>query len=337
MFKRQTRARSLSNNKFVLGHSALLVALSTSVLSLVLVSCAQSMVDSDYPQPAYTKFSFDEPSTFHWANEQQKATLRTIAEAEFSLDHLAQEDQDLLDEALRYSGVEVHHACVIDQNTRAKFRAFFGRWAPDRYVRYHPTRGLKDLKESQDEELIQSEWKRIYTDISEYPYPFSEAQVLSKVVPIDLSSIQLQSRTDTTAQYTGLPSRLLIASVAEDNIVEREDLAIDFSVNLESKRITTLSLYLPKSVRVYRGIRLQTLSIIYEFENDPISNRNVLVSMRQTMKGRIWFLFRPKLSVVSKLSYVKCEDEAVTQSYLYESVDAIRAIGRDSDDTHEAL
>lgn len=326
MFKRQTKVRARSNVQFELRHSALLVVLSTAVLSQTLVSCAQSMVDSEYVQPTVKKFSFNEPSSFHRANEQQKATLRTIAEAEFSLDQLAQEDQDLLDEALRYSGVEVHHACVIDQNTRAKFRAFFGRWAPDKYVRYHPTRGFKDLKKSQDEELIQSEWKRIYTDISEYPYPFSEAQVLAKVVPIDLSSIQLQSRSNTTAQYTGLPSMLFTASVAEDNIVEREDLAIDFSVNLETKRITTLTLYLPKSVRVYRGIRLQKLSITYEFENDSISNRNVLASMQQTMKGRIWFLFRPKLSVVSKLKNVECLEEAASQSYLYESIDAIKAL-----------
>lgn len=326
MFNRKTKVRSVINEKIVLGHSALLVVLSTAVLSLTLVSCAQSMVDSEYVQPTFKQFSFNEPSSFHWANEQQKATLRTIAEAEFSLDHLAQEDQDLLDVALRYSGVEVHHACVIDQYTRAKFRAFFSRTATDRNVRYHPTRGFKDLKKSQAEELIHSEWQRIYTDIAEYPYPFSEAQVLVKVVPIDLSSIQLQSRTGTTARYTGLPSMLLTASVAEDNIVEREDLAIDFSVNLETKRITTLTLYLPKSVRVYRGIRLQTLSITYEFENDPISNRNVLTSMQQTMKGRIWFLFRPKLSVVSELKYVECLEEAVSRSYLYESIDAIKAL-----------
>ena len=203
---------------------------------------------------------------------------------------------------------------------------FFYRSATDRNVRYHPTRGFKDLKKSQDEELIPSEWQRIYTDIAEYPYPFSEAQVLVKVVPIDLSSIQLQSRSDTTAQYKGLPSVLLTASVAEDNIVEREDLAIDFSVDLETKRITTQTLYLPKSVRVYRGIRLQTLSVTYEFENDPISNRNVLTSMQQTMKGRIWFLFRPKLSVVSKLKYVECLEESASQSYLYESIDAIKAL-----------
>ena len=331
MFKRQTKVRARSNVQFELRHSALLIVLSTVVLSQTLVSCAQSMVDSEYVQPTVKKFSFNEPSSFHWANEQQKATLRTIAEAEFSLDQLAQEDQDLLNEALRYSGVEVHHACVIDQNTRAKFRAFFSRTATDRNVRYHPTRGFKDLKKSQDEELIQSEWKRIYTDISEYPYPFSEAQVLAKVVPIDLSSIQLQSRSDTTAQYTGLPSMLLTASVAEDNIVEREDLAIDFSVNLETKRITTLTLYLPKSVRVYRGTRLQKLSITYEFEDNSISNRNVLASMQQTMKGRIWFLFRPKLSVVSKLQYIECLEEAPNQSYLYESLDSINSLGFDSD------
>lgn len=277
----------------------------------------------------HKSFSINEPSTFHRANEQEKATLRSIAEKEFSLDHLVQEDQDLLDEALRFSGVEVHHSCVIDETTRAKFRAFLVRRALDRNARYHPTLGHKDLSESQDEEQIRNGWKKQFSDVSEYPYPFSEAQVLSKVVPIDLSSIQLQSRSDTTAQYTGLPSRLLTASVADDNIVEREDLKVDFTVNLETKRVTTLTLYLPKSVRVYRGISLRELSITYKFENDAISERNVLVSMDQTMKGRIWFTFRPNLTVQSKFSYVECEEEVVRQSYLYESIDAIGALGQD--------
>ena len=329
MFRRQTNARCLKYDEFEVGRWGILVFLSVLVLSLTLVSCAQTTVTFKYTQRVHKSFSFNEPSTFHRGNEQQKATLRSIAEKEFDLDHLAQEDQDLLDNALRYSGVEVHHSCVIDEITRAKLRAFLVRWAPERrHVRYHPTLGYKDLLASQDEQ-IQNGWKKQFSDVSEYPYPFSEAQVLSKVVPIDLSSIQLQDRSDSTATYTSLPSRLLIASVAEDNIVEREDLKVDFVVNLETKRVTTLTLYLPESVRVYRGISLRELSITYKFENDAISDRNVLVSMDQTMKGRIWLTFRPNLTVQSKFSYVECEEEVVKQSYLYESIDAIRALGQD--------
>ncbi len=329
MFRRQTNARCLKYDEFEVGCSGILVFLSVVILSLTLVSCAQTTVNFTYVKRVQKSFSFNEPSTFHRANKQQKATLRSIADKEFSLDHLAKEDQDLLDEALRYSGVEVHHSCVIDETTRAKLRAFLVRWAPDRNVRYHPTHGYKDLLESRDNEQTQSGWQKQYSDVAEYPYPFSEAQVLSKVVPIDLSSIQLQSRSDTTAQYSGLPSRLLIASVAENNIVDREDLKVDFTVNLETKRVTSLTLYLPESVRVYRGISLRELSITYKFENDAISDRNVLVSMDQTMKGRIWLTFRPNLTVQSKFSYVECEEEAVRQSYLYESIDAIRALGQD--------
>ena len=329
MFRRQTNARCLKYVEFELGRSGILVFLSVLVLSLTLVSCAQTTISFKYVKRVHKSFSFNEPSTFHRANEQQKATLRAIAEKELSLDHLSREDQDLLDEALRYSGVEVHHSCVIDETTRAKLRAFLVRWAPDRNVRYHPKHGYKDLLQSRDNEQTQSGWQKQYSDVAEYPYPFSEAQVLSKVVPIDLSSIQLQSRSDTTAQYSGLPSRLLIASVAENNIVEREDLKVDFTVNLETKRVTSLTLYLPESVRVYRGISLRELSITYKFENDAISDRNVLVSMDQTMKGRIWLTFRPNLTVQSKFSYVECEEEVVKQSYLYESVDAIRALGQD--------
>lgn len=329
--KRQTNVRCVNNVRLAVGRSALLVLLSTTAISLTIVSCAQSMVDTEHDQHANNKFSFNEPSTFHWGNEQQKATLRSIADNEFSMDHLAQEDQDLLDEALRYSGVEVHHACVIDQSTRAKFQAFLGRWAHDTKVRYHPTLGSRDLSEPQDDERQQLGWKKLFTEISDYPYPFSEAQVLSKVVPIDLSSIQLEGRSDTTARYTGLPSRLLIASVAEDNIVEREDLSVDFIVDLQSKRVSTLTLYLPKSVRVYRGISLRVLNLTYEFEYEAVSKRNVLVSLHQTMNGRIWLLFRPKLTMQSKLSYVECEEEAVSQSYLYESMDAIRVLEEGSD------
>ena len=278
-----------------------------------------------------TRFSFNEPSSFQYGNAKQKATLQTIAETEFSLEHLAQEDQVLLAEALRFSGVEVHRACVIDQNTCARFRAFLGRWAQDKIVRYHPAHGFKNLLESQNDELTFSGWKKLFTDFSDYPYPFSEAEVLPKVVPIDLSSIRLLDRSETAARFAGYPSRLLIASVAEDNIVEREDLAVDFLVDLQSKRITSQTLYLPKSVSVYRGIRLQALSIKYKFEYDAISNRHVLNSVHQAMKGRIWFLFRPKLTVLSTLSYVDCVDEVNSQSYLYESIDAIRALGVGSD------
>ncbi len=287
------------------------------------------MVESQYTQPVHKTFSFNEPSTFHRASEQHKATLRAIAENEFSLDHLAQEDQDLLNEALRYSGVEVHHACVIDQNARANFRAFFGRWAHDRNVRYHPTHGFKNLLDVKGDEGERNEWQKLITDAADYPYPFSESEVLPKVVPIDLSSIQLQDRSDSTARYTSLPSALLIASVAEDNIVERKDLKVDFIVNLKMKRVTSLTLYLPMPVSVYTGISLRELKITYKFEDDAISDRNVLVSMNQTMKGRIWLLFRPKLAVLTKLSYVECAEEAVRQSYLYESIDAIRALGQD--------
>lgn len=287
------------------------------------------MVESKYTQPRHGTFSFNEPSTFHRASEQHKATLRSIAESEFSLDHLAQEDQDLLDEALRYSGIEVHHACVIDQHTGANFGAFLGRWAHDRNVRYHPTHGSKNLLDVKGDEGERTGWQKLITDAADYPYPFSESEVLYKVVPIDLSSIQLHDRSDSTATYTGLPSRLLIASVAEDNIVERKDLKVDFTVNLKTKRVTSLTLYLPKPVRVYRGISLRELNITYKFEDDDTSDRNVLVNMNQSMKGRIWLLFRPKLNVQTKLSYVECEEEAVAQSYLYESIDAIRALGQD--------
>ena len=329
MVKRQVRVRRINDEEFEVGRFGLLFLLSVSVLSLTCGSCAQPMVNSDYTPRARSSFSFNEPSTFHRANEQQKATLQSIAENEFNMDHLAQEDRDLLNEALRYSGVEVHHVCVIDQHTRANFGAFLGRWAHARNVRYHPTYGSKNLLDEKGDVGERTGWQKLITDAADYPYPFSESEVLSKVVPIDLSSIQLHDRSDSTATYTSLPSRLLIASVAEDNIVEREYLKVDFIVNLKTKRVSSLTLHLPKPVRVYRGISLRELSITYKFEDDTISDRNVLVSMDQTMKGRIWLLFRPKLAVQSKFSYVECEEEAVKQSYLYESIDAIRALGQD--------
>ena len=321
----------LRNGESSIRRRTALVFCCSVLLGLTIASDTALMANTDYNRTESNKFSFNEPSTFSYASDQQKETLRSIAEEEFSLDHLTQEDQDLLDEALRYSGVEVHPACVIDQHTCARFRAFLGRWAPDRDVRFHPAHGFKDLLKSQDSELLVSEWTMIVSDIAEYPYPFSEAQVLPKAIPLDLSSIRLRNRTNTTASFTGYPSRLLIESVAEDNIVARKDLAVDFVIGLNSKRVTTQSLYLPKPVRVHRGVSLRELSITYKFENDEISNRNVLVSMNQTMKGRIWVLFRPKLIVESKLSYVECVEEAVSQSYLYESIDAIRALGVGSD------
>ena len=303
-----------------------LVSLVGALLSPTALAEVETMEIAEANLAGSQRFSFNEPSTFRYGTDEQKATLRSISEQEFSLAHLTQEDQDLLNEALRYSGVEVHHTCVIDRVTSAGIRAFLGRWNPDEHARYHPLHGSKMLNGTEDAQQDEPEWTTIATDFSEYPYPFSEAQVLPKAVPIDLSSIQPKDRSNTSVVFTGYPSRLLVEQVGEDNIVEREDLAVDIEVDLQSRRVLSTALYLPKPVRVHRGISLRELSITYKFENDAVSNRNVLISMHQTMKGRIWLLVRPKLTVDTDLSYVECFAETADQSYLYRSIDAIAAL-----------
>ena len=305
--------------------------------SLVALASCQSMRGtenmemslSSNHQPNGEMFSFNEPVTFQYATDEQKATLRSIAKEEFSLEHLQQEQQDLLNEALQYSGIEVHKSCVIERSTNGKIWALLRRWVPEENVTYHPTLGSKEIpqEEGQGESKEAPEWKTVHGDYVEYPYPFSEVMVLPKAIPVNMSTIRLVREVDSYVTFSAKPSSLLMAKLSEkDRIVSENDLVIQFVVDKQSKRIKRQSMYLEDSVRVIRGIRIKELSVDYEFEEDPISNRNVLTNMSHTLRGNIWWVVRPRLAIDTGLNYVECLAEPTDQSYLYASMDAIRAL-----------
>ena len=305
--------------------------------SLVALASCQSMrgtesaemsISFDH-QPNGEMFSFNEPVTFQYATDEQKATLRSIAEEEFSLEHLPQEQQDLLNEALQYSGVEVHKSCVIERSTNGIIWALLRRWSPEENMSYHPTLGSREIpqEEGKGENNEPPKWKTVYGDYVEYPYPFSEAMVLPKAIPVNMSTIRLVQEDDSEVSFTAKPSSLLMAKLTEkDRIVSEDDLVIDFVVDRQTKRIRRQSMYLEDSVRVYRGIRIKELSVDYEFAEDPISNRNVLTSMSHTLRGNIWWVVRPRLAIDTGLNYIECLAEPNDRSYLYASMDAIRAL-----------
>lgn len=286
------------------------------------------MSKSSNQGPKLEKFSFNDPVTFHFGNEEQKAKLRSIAEEEFSLDHLSKEDQDLLNEALQYSGVEVHKSCVIERSTNGKIRAFLGRWNPEEHMTYHPSLGSKGIahdEKPKDDEL--PDWKTVVGDYVEYPYPFSEEMVIPKAIPVNMSTIRLVSRDESEVRFTARPSSLLMAKLSEaDQLVSEEDLAIEFVVDKKSKRISKQSMSLEHPVRVYRGIGIRELSVSYEFAIDPISRRHVMTNMSHTLRGNIWWVVRPSLAIDTDLNYIECLEEPTNRSYLYASMDAIRAL-----------
>ncbi len=304
--------------------------------SLVVLASCQSMSGTENEemsiaseqQPYGKKFSFNEPVTFQYGNDEQKATLRSIAEEEFSLEHLSQEQQDLLNEALQYSGVEVHKSCVIERSTNGKIWALLRKWSPEEYMTYHPSLGTREIpKAGKEESGEERKWKAVLGDYVEYPYPFSESMVLPKAIPVNMSTIRLVHEDDSEVSFTAKPSSLLMAKLTEeDRIVSESDLVIDFVVDKKSKRLSRQSMYLEDPVRVLRGIRIKELNVDYEFAEDPISNRNVMTRMSHTLRGNIWWVVRPHLAIDTGLNYVECLTEPTDQSYLYASMDAIRAL-----------
>lgn len=312
------------------------VATYCALVALVALASCQSMSGSENMEmtnsanqgPKQEKFNFNDPVTFHFGNDAQIAKLRSIAEEEFSLDHLSKEDQELLNEALQYSGVEVHKSCVIERSTNGKIRAFLGRWNPEEHMTYHPSLGSKGISHDEkpkDDEL--PDWKTIVGDYVEYPYPFSEEMVIPKAIPVNMSTIRLVSRDEFEVHFTARPSSLLMAKLEEtDRIVTEKDLAIDFVIDKMSKRISRQAMYLEHPVRVQRGISISELNVDYEFAIDPISNRHVMTTMSHTLRGNIWWVVRPSLAVDTDLNYLECLEEPNDRSYLYASMDAIQAL-----------
>ena len=272
--------------------------------------------------PRLSKFSFNEPSTFHLGNAKQRQYLVETLEREFSLTHLPESHRQLIEEALRHSGVEVHNACEIERKSDTNIRAFFRRWSPQEHHLYHPELGLKNLNKT-EEDSSDLDWQPHYDDLTEFAYPFAEPQVVPKAVPVNLSSVHVVQESEDSIELTAEPSRLLVAKIPNDNIVDIQDLVIDFKVNQHTRRVTEMQLRLREPIRVYRGIKLNELTLNFEFGDDLVSGRNVLLHTNQTMRGRLWATFRPRLQIHSQLTYNQCHADIPTQSYLFESMASI--------------
>ena len=291
------------------------------------------MTSNDQATNNHDRFSYGEPSTFQSGTDAQQNTLRAIGEEEFSLNHLPEEERNLVEEALRKSAIEVQHSCVIEKYGGGTYRAFFNRKDMQEHLRFSPGIGVTDLLTEGKDKPQSPEWKKIEGDYTDYPYPLSDAEGLPKVVPVNLSSIRAVDHSATHISFTAQPSALLFAGMApKDRILSRQDLAIDFDVDRETVRVTRQSMYIRKPTRVYFGIKITDLVVTYNFDHDPVVDRNVLTNMHHVMKGSIGLVFRPQFSVDTKLTYIECTGEAKNRSYLFESMDAISALAQSSGD-----
>ena len=272
-------------------------------------------------------FSFGEPASFQAGTDAQKQILKDIAASEFSLEHLPEYERDLAYEALGKSGVEVQDACAVDMHVAGSLGAFFVRHKRQESTRFHPDYGVFEVPSETKEETEAEAWKRVAGDYTEYPYPFGDARLIPKVVPVNLSSVRVIDSDETSVTYDAKPSALLFMKMRpEERILDDGQLGVRFEVDRTSRRVTRLTLYLPEGARVYRGIRITNLQFEFEFEEDENLERNVLKRVNHAMKGRIWGLFRPNFSFTTDLSYANCNGARNENSYLVAAIDSIQAL-----------
>lgn len=275
-----------------------------------------------------TAFSYLDPTTFHAASAEQQNSLKTIAKDEFDLSNLPVSDQALLKEALRYSGVEVHRACVVDVLVDGTVGAFLRRFHQQEHRRFNPQLGVLELMPQKDPGN-DSTWKPIQGEHTAYPYPFGDQPLIPKLIPVNLSTIQPQEREDSIATYIARPSALLFANEpAETRILSPDDLIVEMSVDTVRKRLTKLVLRLVKPTKVYFAVRINSIKITYEFVQDENLGSNVLSHIEASMKGRLGGVFRPNFDVSTSLQYSDCMMQN-SESYLFASVDSIRNLTED--------
>ena len=280
--------------------------------------------------------------------------LRAIAAKEFTLNHLDPADRNLLDEALRHSGIEVHHHCIVEQKAEQTEKyLLMPRQHQKFHVRHHPSLGFKDLSSSEEPETGEPEWKDVPNPPTQYPFPFELAlddDILSihRLLPMDLSSVRPVARDDTSVRYTALPSRVLLPTYVMLDIVEvatpvdfemteaqfaeartemqeivegmpRESFSIDFVVDIQSRRMATMTVQAKKTVRV-DSMRIRELKIDYELAWDEIANRHVVKGIREEYRGSLARVLRGRVLFETRFSYVDCLEEPPVWSYLYQQV-----------------
>ena len=276
------------------------------------------------------KFSFLNPDSYHFADEHQKSILKDIYRTEFDLSHLPIEDQELLTEALGKSGVEVQSTCKVHKETTGQLRAFFRKHDEHAKVNYFPAESGKpasmQVYEAEGSPHItqNQEYQPIVGDTADYPYPLSEANVVIKLIPINLSSIEVTQRTDSVAVFKAYPSKILYAKLREeDQLWDLVDTKIEFEVDLARKRLNWLDFALQKPVKAYHFVRVSAFRLRYEFEDNEVVNRNVVKSVEHHMKGRLALVFQPNFDFTNVLTYESCVAPPPTESYLTRAMDSI--------------
>lgn len=272
-------------------------------------------------------FNFGVPESFPYGLDEQKQTLLGIAESEFSLAHLSEHDRDLVHEALGRSGVEVHGGCKIEMEVAGSIGAFFVRRKHRERTRFDPDLGVFEIPSEKKKRTESAAWKKVAGDYTEYPYPFGDARLMPKVIPVNLSSVRIVDRDATHMKFDAKPSALLFLKMRpEDHILNADQLRVAFDVDRASRRVSRLTLYLPESVRVYRGIKITNLKFEYVFEDDRTVGRNVLRRVEHMMKGRIGGVFRPNFTFTTELRYDDCSGSFGERSYLLAAIESIREL-----------
>ena len=310
-------------------HQSLLIRLIAVFWVMISTPCWGSEVTKLVPQmgDSSTMFSFGDPTSFQNGSNEQKQILQDIAKSEFSVDHLGEYERDLVSEALDRSGIEVQDACRVDMNVTGRLGAFFVRYRHQENTRFDPVLGVFETPSEKDRDSASTDWKKINGDYTEYPYPFGDARLIPKVIPVNLSSIRAVDRDETRVKYMAKPSALFFAKMRpEDRILDSEQLSVEFDVDRTTRRVSVLTLFLPEAVRVYRGIKITNLRFEYEFEDDPNAERNVLKRVNHAMKGRIGGIFRPNFALTTELSYMDCSGTTEEHSYLYAAINSVSTL-----------
>ena len=303
----------------------------TKLLAVIGVVIAVECWSSEGGEPkmvdSSSMFNIGDPASFQYGLDEQKRTLLEIAKSEFSLDHLPEHDRNLVYEALGKSGVEVHSGCKIEMEVAGSLGAFLIRRKHRETTRFDPDLGVFEVPAEKKKNAVSAEWKKIDRDYTEYPYPLGDARLMPKVIPVNLSSVRIIDRAEARVKYDAKPSALLFLKMRpEERILNADQLAVEFDVDRTTRRISRLSLYLPESVRVYRGIRITDLKFEYIFEDDRTVGRNVLRRVNHMMKGRIGGVFRPNFAFTTDLSYDDCSGTLGDRSYLLAAIESIREL-----------
>ena len=304
-----------------------------ALVPIVQTSTAGDILDEQLMSDDESNFSFLDPDSFRFADEQERSVLEDIFRTEFTLDHLPSVDQELLTEALGKSGVEVQSSCTVHKSTVGHTKAFFRRWEENSKVRYEPAKSDKPAsmhvhKAVGSPHVTQSpDPQPIVGDTADYPYPLSEANVVIKVIPVNLSSIVEIERTESEVRFEAYPSRILYAGLREEDRLWDEVAAkVEFGIDLDRQRLNWLELNLQKPVKAYPFIRISEFRLRYEFEDNQVVGRNVVKSVEHHMMGRLALVFRPRFDFLNELSYESCVATPPTESYLSRAMDAMASL-----------